>query len=192
MHSVRATLPAAIRRCCLIAAIIAAALVATRETSAAQSAHARAAHSNGWTVYHNERFGFRLEYPAGLFKPGRPPENNDGLEFQTQDGRATIRASGSFNVLKHSPQQLRDGALEDRTGAVVTMDRRLPNGLILSGYEQDTIFYVRIILSNHSEVINTLEIRYPRDLKQRFDAVVARTSRSFRPGRSKWYAHCCE
>ena len=38
-----------------------------------------ASSSDGWTVLRNERFDFRLEYPAGLFRPDRTSKAGDGM-----------------------------------------------------------------------------------------------------------------
>ena len=144
-----------------------------------------------WQHYHNERYGFHLDYPAGLFRPGPSPENADGLEFKTSDGKASIRAYGRFNVSQQTLQHLRAEELQERKGAVLTTDHAAGNSLVLSGFQQDVVFYLRVTLSNRSEVVNTLEIRYPRELKTQLDVLVGTMSRSFRPGRSSWYPHCC-
>ncbi len=137
----------------------------------AASAGAQPAHD--WRSYYNDRFGFRLDYPADLFKPGPPPENGDGLVFRSADGRASIRGSGGFNVLNQSLQDIRAQALDDHKGAALALDRIAGDDLVLSGLDQDTIFYLRVKLSKRGEVVNTLEMLYPRAVKQQFDALFA-------------------
>ena len=51
-----------------------------------------AAQQETWATYRNTRFGTTIEYPA-RFRPGRPPENNDGLSFVAADG-ATLQRVG--------------------------------------------------------------------------------------------------
>ena len=47
------------------------------------------------TPYHNVRFGFSVEAPAGWI-PDQPPENGDGATFRAPDQRAFVAAFGHF------------------------------------------------------------------------------------------------
>ena len=46
-----------------------------------------------WKSFSNDRYGFSVDVPAS-FKASAPPDNNDGLTFNSPDGRAEIRAYG--------------------------------------------------------------------------------------------------
>jgi hypothetical protein len=72
-----------------------AAIVALPASVAAQKASAQ----ENWATYRNPRFGTTIEYPA-RFRPGRPPDNNDGLSFAAADG-ATLSVWGSLNVMEY-------------------------------------------------------------------------------------------
>ena len=46
-----------------------------------------------WKSFSNDRYGFSVDVPAS-FKASAPPDNNDGLTFNSPDGRAEIRTYG--------------------------------------------------------------------------------------------------
>ena len=141
-----------------------------------------AAAQEGWSTYRNARFGTTIEYPA-RFRPGRPPDNNDGLSFTAADG-ASLSVWGSLNVAEHDIAAL-EAFLRDNAGAGESITYRAAGGnwLVLSGTRGEHVFYKRYALSHRNEIVNAFEISYPAGLAARYDAVVARISRSLRPGR---------
>ena len=96
-----------------------------------------------WTTYRNTRFGTSIEYPT-RFKPGRPPDNNDGQSFDAPDG-ATLAVWGSFNVLEHDVAGLeaflRENAAKEEK---ISYRAAAQNWLVLSGTRGDRIFYTQI------------------------------------------------
>jgi len=44
-----------------------------------------AALADDWRTYHNDRYGTTIDYPS-IFKPGTPPDSDDGLAFTSADG----------------------------------------------------------------------------------------------------------
>jgi hypothetical protein len=134
-----------------------------------------------WTSYHNPRFGTAIDYPA-RFRPGRPPDNNDGLSFTAPDG-ATLRVWGSLNVLEHDVAGLETFLRESEEGARITYRAAARNWLVLSGTRADHIFYQRHVFSHRNEVVNAFEISYPAKLAAVYDPIVARMAKSLRPGR---------
>jgi hypothetical protein len=57
-----------------------------------------------YKTYHNDRFGFRIDYPAAL-RPQPEADNGDGRRFVSADGQTTLAAYASYSVL--------DGGLAD-------------------------------------------------------------------------------
>jgi hypothetical protein len=55
------------------------------------------AHAESWRIYSNARFGTTAEVPAD-WRPGRPPDNIDGLVFTSPDGQASIAVYGSLHM----------------------------------------------------------------------------------------------
>jgi hypothetical protein len=154
--------------------LLAAALVALATDASAQEA---------WTTYRNARFGTSVEYPT-RFRPGRPPENNDGLSLTAGDG-ATLSLWGSLNVMEHDVAGLEAFLRENpKDGEQITYRASGNNWLVLSGTRGDRIFYQRHLFSHRSEIVNAFEISYPAALRASYDPIVGRLSRTLRPGRS--------
>ena len=136
-----------------------------------------------WTTYRNTRFGTSIEYPT-RFKPGRPPDNNDGQGFDAPDG-ATLAVWGSFNVLEHDiaglEAFLRENAAKDEK---ITYRAAAQNWLVLSGTHGDRIFYTKYIFSHRNEVENAFKISYPAALASTYNPI-DRTHRQVTQTRSR-------
>ena len=142
---------------------------------------AQAQGAESWTTYRNPRFGTTIAYPS-RFRPGRPPENNDGLSFAAADG-ATLSVWGSLNVLEHDLAGL-EAFLRQNAAAGERITYRAAGGnwLVLSGTRHDRVFYRRHAFSHRNAIINAFEITYPASLAGAYDPIVARIARSLRPG----------
>src|ERR1700751_2310447 len=69
--------------------------------------------------YHNDRYGTPIDYP-GFFKPGTPPEADDGLKFTSADG-AEFSVFASYNALGFDLAAFQDFIKENlAAGAVIT------------------------------------------------------------------------
>jgi hypothetical protein len=135
-----------------------------------------------WKTYFNDRFGVSIEYPS-RFKPGRPPDNNDGQSFSADDG-AELAVWGSFNALEHDVAGLEAFLREDmKPDEKITYRAAANNWLVLSGTRGDSVFYTRYILSHRNEVENGFRISYPASLAATYDPIVARIAKSLKPGR---------
>ena len=128
-----------------------------------------------WKSYVNERFGFRLDYPASL-KPGRLPENGAGRNFS--DGEFSVTAQGHFLNGK-TLEDFYQEALNSYGGAVTYKVRR-PTWFVISGERRDgAVFYKKF----HAKGGNWAEFTavYPVALGARYDPVIERMAKSFVP-----------
>jgi hypothetical protein len=156
-------------------ALIGAALAAVPCAASAQT-------GEKWKTYSNDRFGTSISYPA-RFKPGRPPDNNDGQSFTADDG-AELAVWGSFNVLEEDVAGLEASRRENlKADEKITYRAAGKNWLVLSGTRGDRLFYTRYLLSHRNEVENAFEISYPAVLAATYDPIVARLSKSLKAGR---------
>ena len=92
---------------------------------------------------------------------------------------------GSFNVQEHDiaglEAFLREGLEKDEK---ITYRAAGKNWLVLSGTQgDDKVFYTRYLLSHRNEVENAFRISYPASLAATYDPIVARISKSLKPGR---------
>jgi hypothetical protein len=142
----------------------------------------RAGAAEGWTTYQNARYGTTLDYPR-RFRPGREPDNGDGLVFTAPDG-ATLRVWGSLNVEERDiaglEAFLREAADKDER---ITYRAAGASWLVLSGLRGGNLFYTRYLFSHRDEVINAFDIAYPQARKAEYDPIVTRMARSLKGGR---------
>ena len=135
-----------------------------------------------WKTYFNDRYGTSIEYPS-RFKPGEPPANNDGQSFTADDG-AEFAVWANYNALDHDiaglEAFLRESLEKDEK---ITYRAAGKNWLVLSGTQGDKVFYKRYLLSHRNELENAFRISYPASLAATYDPIVARISKSLKPGR---------
>jgi hypothetical protein len=147
-------------------------------------ASVREAMATTWKLYQNARYGTVAEFPADLFRPGRPPDNGDGQSFTTKDG-AQLAIFAGFNIEDYTPATyesfLRGG---DSDYHNVTYRAAGGNWLVLSGYRGDLIFYEKYLFAHRrdGDVIHGLVVTYRRGAKAVYDPIVVRMAQSLRPG----------
>jgi hypothetical protein len=127
-----------------------------------------------WYTYCNARFGQCAEIPP-RFKSNPPPENGDGLVFRDTDGMS-ITVSARNNALSSTLASERSELLNEKRSP--TYQTAGPNWFVLSGSENDMIYYVRMIVT--PDVIATLWIEYPIQRKDMYDPLISRISQSFK------------
>jgi len=142
----------------------------------------RAACAETWRSYHNDRYGTTIDYPDD-FTPGNPPEINDGLSFTSSDG-ASFSVFASFNAFDFDLAGYQDFIIKNlAAGKVITYRAHGDNWFVISGTnEPDDVFYERYLLSHGREMTEGFVMSYPARLKLKYDPIVARMAKSFRPG----------
>ena len=142
-----------------------------------------AALADDWRTYHNDRYGTTIDYPS-VFKPGTPPGNDDGLAFASADG-AEFSVFASYNALDFDLAGFQDFVAKNLgADAVITYRAHGDDWFVISGTKgSDRIFYERHLLSHGKEMTEGFVASYPAGLKQKYDPIVARMSKSFRAGR---------
>jgi hypothetical protein len=143
----------------------------------------------GYRTYRNDRFGVSADVPTD-WKPGREPDNNDGLVFTSPDGAATITVSGILNADDTPASQVIAEEQQAQSGETVTYRNKGPRQAVVSGTRDSMIFYRKTMLSCRDQVVNHLVIEYPAAQKQDFDALVTHVASSMRtsPG---WQIRSC-
>jgi len=136
-----------------------------------------------WTVYLNDRFGYRLVYPDSWFEAGPVSPNGDGRAFVTPEGDARIVVFGAHNSQRLSLREYRRTLLEDFGGyGELTYSPVGNTWFVLSGYRGDTIYYQKVMFSCGGRIINVLSISFPAADKPLFSPVIEKVEDRFRPG----------
>ncbi|MDZ4790381.1 MAG: hypothetical protein SGJ17_04115 [Hyphomicrobiales bacterium] len=142
--------------------------------------------------YRNDRYGFRLRYPAATFKPDEPTESGDGQTFLTVDGQAKIVTYAALNAEKLTPQAYRKTLMSEYDGYDL-LDYQ-PQGktwFVLSGFRGDKIFYEKIMFSCGNQVINVLAVSFPKAEKIKYERIVEQLEDDFIPGKGAETANLC-
>ena len=153
------------------------------------SASGAGAQDLDWRPYVNERFGYSVDIPAGFLNPLPPPENGDGLAFESADGQVSVSVFGSNNALAWSFDEYFQAALLREDLGRVTYQRKAEGWYVLSGYRPaptanwtgEVIFYERVAIDSRGSAISGLLILFPPALKDFMDPIVTRLSRSLTP-----------
>ncbi len=97
-----------------------------------------------------------------FFKPGTPPDANDGLAFKSADG-ADFSVFASYNALDFDLASFQDFIVKNlEPGAVVTYQTHRDNWFVISGTKgADRIFYERHLLSHGAQMTEGFVISYP-------------------------------
>jgi hypothetical protein len=136
-----------------------------------------------WTEYRNERFGFSLEYPGGVFAVERKTDAGDGQVFVASDGEARLLVGALANVSSYTPASYQDYVARHSYGDYKIEYRRLGGSwFVLSGEGNGRIFYEKVMFSCGGRLINSFAMIYPAAQRQTFDPIVERVENTFRPG----------
>ena len=132
--------------------------------------------------YANARYGFSLSLAPGSYE-AEEAQNGDGITVRDGQG-LTLLAYGTRGpgVLGQSFSQVL--AEQEKSFGSVTYRRVAPreSWFVLSGYAGGEIRYVKCLYSGYVTLF--LEIRYPKELKERYGALVRTASKTFRAGRA--------
>ena len=135
------------------------------------------ANAEGWVDYRDDA-GCHLSYRGDIFHAG-PPVSGQPLLFSGPNDETYFRLIGLENSERLSPGAIKQKYFGDAIPGDVTYERAKGAFLVLSGYREESIFYIRVETSQDSQTICILEIIYPRSDKMDFDQMVTRMSYSF-------------
>jgi hypothetical protein len=133
-----------------------------------------------YKTYHNQRFGYRIDYPAD-FRPQPEPENGDGRRFLSPDGQAVLTVFAGYAAAEDGLAKRRKVAREgwQEQHATFTLDQPTRTGYVLSGQVKGRIFYEKTVIK--SDMLTTFIWEYPTARKAAMDAVIQHTVQSLQP-----------
>jgi hypothetical protein len=141
-------------------------------------AAAASAQALDWRVFEEGEHGCRLDYPGAIFSSD-DPEPGAPRRFSGSAENVYFRVLGTENTANWSPAEIRQRYLGASMPGRVVYERTKERFLVLSGYRNGNIFYTKVVVSNDRRVACILDITYPRAMKEQFDRIVTRMSRSF-------------
>jgi hypothetical protein len=143
---------------------------------------ATSAMAEEWRQYLNERYGFRLEYPADLFVTERATEAGDGQVFASADNEARLLVGALANSDGYTPTTYQQYIARQSYPSYQIDYRRIGGTwFALSGEGKGQIFYEKVMFTCDGRLINSFAMIYPSARRHIYDAVVERIEKSFRP-----------
>ncbi len=138
-------------------------------------------YGQAWGKWQDPMAGAAVEYPTDLFVPagGSAPggvvlsAGSIGATLEVQ----TLRNAGGLDTAGLRTMVLQPGELASYRSSV-------PGGFVASGIHGDSIFYRKALLSADGSTITLLDLTYPAELKQPFDKIVGRISRTLTAAQS--------
>ena len=128
--------------------------------------------------YSNPRFGYSVMYPINLDKKTES-QNGDGEEFNASDGfKMTVYGSNEVSIFKKSLNDLYQEEFKNHKD--VTYKVKKKNLFVISGYDGEYIFYIKKYVGAGST--NTLYMKYPSNLRDKYYDVITVILKSFKEG----------
>ncbi len=145
----------------------------------------------GWAAdsyqqYTNSRFNYSVLYPTFL-TPQPPPENNDGRQFESSDGKIIMAVWGGYNALDESLKGRYEQRLQQLQDDGEHVDYKLlrETFFVISFAHDRQISYERCAVSREQRAkdakpaaFSNLQIIYDSYHKNRMDKVIAKVSPS--------------
>jgi hypothetical protein len=145
------------------------------------SAGAAAAQRSSYTTYHNERFGFSISYPVGVFKLEK--ETEDGRMMVSPDGRARLLFGAFENTGGDSLDRYRRQVLaQSYSGASLDYAPVRGRWFVLSGERDGIMFYERVTFTCGGQIINSWAMVYPVAERAFYDRLVEAVAKTYTPG----------
>ncbi|MDF2891789.1 MAG: hypothetical protein K0R80_2156 [Clostridia bacterium] len=130
-----------------------------------------------YNTYANGRYGFTIDYP-NQFGIGIPPQNGDGLEFISRDGKAGLVASGRNNVMDENAKDMYEAEVASINN--ISYKFQKDNWFVLSWIDNKTVYYARVIVGEGS--INTFMFSCPEEQLDQYYDIIEHISKSFKKG----------
>jgi hypothetical protein len=135
-----------------------------------------------WVPYVNERFGFSFRYPVGVFEPDRRAEAGDGEVFTDVGGNARLLVGAFENADGVNVQSYMSFIRrESYSGYDVDYAPRGQTWFVLSGENDQNVFYEKVMFSCSGRIISSFALIYPIARKAMFDPIVEGIEKTFKP-----------
>jgi hypothetical protein len=136
-----------------------------------------------WETMHNERHGFLIGYPSGVFEPKSPPLTDEGRILASCDGKAQLLVGAFTNDDGTTLRAYRDFLLQENyPGARIDYAPVGGKWFVLSGTIGDREFYERVSFTCGGRLINSWAMIYPLAERRFYNRVVEAVARTYTPG----------
>lgn len=132
---------------------------------------------DGWMTYVNPRFGGSIPVPPGMAAM-RPPDNGDGQQFATADGKVILTSWGAFNVDGNGDLETNWQAALASPGRTITYKVKKAGWYVISGVTKDGIgFYERY--TANAKYVAGWKMTYPQAEENKHSPWVERIAKGY-------------
>jgi len=133
-----------------------------------------------YRTYYNSRFDYSISYPAEFLYPQEIAANGDGRKFLSKDSQIVMLVYGEENAQGQTlAQRYQEVAHQNpSTRKVVTYSTLKNNWCVVSGYENEKVFYQKTL--NRNGAFLTFRIEYPEVQKTLLDPITTTIAKSFK------------
>lgn len=136
-----------------------------------------------FTSYQNQRFGYSIAYPEGVFKPEPEKASADGQMLVSPDGRARLLIGAFENEGGDSLEAYRQHVIaQSYSGARIGYAPVRSKWFVLSGERDGNTFYERVTFTCGGRIINSWAMIYPTAEGATYDRVVEMVARTYAAG----------
>lgn len=138
-----------------------------------------------WQTLTHDRLGFKIDYPANIFRPADGQQPDAGHILVSHDGRAKLLIAAFDNETQASLRDYRAHVLETSyAGADIDYAPVRRSWFVLSGTRNDTEFYERVSFTCSDQRITSWAMLYPHAQQDYYNPILELIARSFRPSRT--------
>ena len=136
-----------------------------------------------WATLRNERHGFLIAYPAGVFQQLRDPHTDEGRVLYSRDGKAQLLVGAFLNDDGTTLEDYRSYVMQENyAGARVDYAPVHDKWFVISGSIGDREFYERVSFTCGGRLINSWAMIYPKAERRFYNRVVEAVAQTYSPG----------
>ena len=134
-----------------------------------------AAPQHTWITYHNDRFGFAIDYPADVFAVDDRTLGDFWRLFVSHDGKARLLVTAGFNSKRLSTASYRQAVLnETYQGASLEYAPLRKTWFVLAGSKGEEGFYERATFACDGRTIHRWRMTYPANERENYSKIIER------------------
>jgi hypothetical protein len=134
--------------------------------------------------YVNVRFAFGISYPVGILVPQGEADNGDGQRFLSKDGKTSMLAYGYNNAADDTLNSIFHdeiaGKKKSNQRRAVTYKVLKKTWFVVSGTEEDMLFYTKVVYLKDKDQFINIRIAYPKSQRRFYDPIVSVVSNSMK------------
>jgi curved DNA-binding protein CbpA len=128
-----------------------------------------------WITYHNDRFGFAIDYPADVFAADDRTLGDFWRLFVSRDGRARLLVTAGFNIRRLTTAAYRQSVMDEAyQGASMAYAPLRKTWFVLAGSKDEEGFYERATFACDGRIIHRWRLTYPAGERAYYSNIIER------------------